>query len=601
MKIKNIFNILLCCVMIITSLPFCVSAEELEIVESEPYIAEYEPGEIVITTSDELIDSSSTFVTYGSDDYTLINFEKEEIKSAESLNTYNEASEERTYVIEVEGDVLEKCKELEKLPGVEHAEPNLIFHTMGFTMPTEIQSSSLYAAHMKWYFDKMKIPGAWQTFEATGEGVVVAVIDNGYKLDATDFPTNLWTDSNGNHGWNTYKNSADISPIYKKDGTAFDNTAHGTHVAGIIGAQANNSNMIGAAYNAKLMLINAAHYINETTVPNFSLDDLLDAINYARTNGADIINLSLGLLGGQSAQLENCINDAYNEGIAIIAAAGNQGTSTAVAQAIPASYENVIGVMASDKTDPSQLASFSNYDPSGKYYDVAAPGYDLLSCSIETGKAAYMRGTSQASPLVAACAALYLSEYPNATVSELYDAIRNSPSVYVSSNAETVTDATYSFKFLTADELLLYGKTEPDVNFNLSTNVTYDRSLGYIYGLDEGYTDITSYVTITEGTGTLEFLPSENGNGTGSVLNVYDIYGELFRTYSIIIFGDINGDAVADGQDAVLVSCFLNYPDLFTDQQKYASDVDADYTTTEYDYTIIANYAIGSDFVYQIR
>ena len=108
-------------------------------------------------------------------------------------------------------------------------------------------------------------------------------------------------------------------------------------------------------------------------------------------------------------------------------------------------------------------------------------------------------------------------------------------------------------------------------------------------------------MTITEGTGTLEFLPSENGNGTGSVLNVYDIYGELFRTYSIIIFGDINGDAVADGQDAVLVSCFLNYPDLFTDQQKYASDVDADYTTTEYDYTIIANYAIGSDFVYQIR
>ncbi len=600
MKIKKIFNVILCCILIVTSLPFCVSAEDLEVIEIEPYTAEYAPGEIVITTSDELIDSSTTFVTYGSDDYTLINFEEEKIESAEALNTYNEASEERTYVIEVEGDVLKKCEELEKMPGVICAEPNIIFHTMDFTMPDEINYGGIYTDHMKWYFNEMKIPKAWQTFESTGEGILIAVIDNGYDITASEFPTNLWTDANGNHGWNTYKNSADISPIYKSDGTAFNNTGHGTHVAGIIGSPANGSNLIGAAYNSELMLINAAHYISDDDVPSFLLNDIIEAVDYARNNGADIINLSLGAFV-ISNQLEYAVNRAYNAGIAVIAAAGNDGASTAVAQAIPASYENVIGVMASDKTDPSQLAYFSNYDPSGEYYDIAAPGYQILSCSIETGKVAYMSGTSQASPLVAACAALYLSEYPNATVAELYDAIRNSPQDKVKTNSITTPDATYYFNFLTADNLLLYGKTEPEVIFNSGTNVVNDVTLGYIYGLNEDYTDISSYVTVTEGTGTYEFLPSENGNGTGSVLNVYDIYGELYKTYSIIIFGDINGDSVSDGQDAVLVSCVINFPSLFTDEQKYAADVDFDNIISETDNVIIAGYALGIDFVSQIK
>lgn len=601
MKTKKIFSVILCCVLITTSMPFCVYAEELQIAEYQPSVDEYKPGEIVITTSDELIDSSSTFVTYGAGcDYTPINFESAEINHVEELNSFEENSNERTYVIEVEGDVLEKCEELEKLPGVESAEPNLVFHTMDFSMPGEINSGSLYAAHMKWYFDEMKITEAWSQFESTGKGVVVAVIDNGYKTDADDFPTNLWTDVNGNHGWNTYKNSADISPIYKSDGTAFNNTDHGTHVAGIIGAPPDGKNLIGVAYESEIMLINAAHYVSETEVPSFFLDDLIEAIDYARINGADIINLSLGLLGGQSVQLENCINKAYNEGIAVIAAAGNSGVSTEQAKTIPASYENVIGVMAGDKTDPTQLAYFSNYDPSGEYYDITAPGYQILSCSIESGKVAYMSGTSQASPLVAACAALYMQEYPNATIDELYEAIRKSPEKYLTSNSETAPDVTEKFKFLQADLLLEYGKVDPDIKLNLNTNVTRDETLGYIWGLDEGYTDIRNYITVTEGTGTMELVPTECGNGTGSVINVYDIYGELKKTYTLIIFGDVNGDAIADGQDAVLISCIMK-SDVFTDPQKFASDVDFDGYTTEYDYSITANYALSLDYIFQIK
>lgn len=598
MKFKKIFNLILCCVLIATSLPVSVSAEELSVIEKELSASEYVPGEIIITTSDELIDSSSTFVTFSSGDYTAINFEEEEIAEVEELNTYNEVSDERTYVIEVEGDVLEKCKELEQLPGVVCAEPNLLFQTMAFSMPREIQYSSLYSTHMKWYFDLLKIPETWQEYESTGEGVVVAVIDDGYKIDATDFPKNLWTDKNGNKGWNTYKNSGDISPIYKSDGTAFDNTDHGTHVAGVIAATANGSNIIGAAYNAEIMLINAAHYISDTENPQFSDDDIIEAIDYARINGADIINLSLGAYGS-SEHLEEAINRAYDAGIAVFAAAGNSGISTTVARTIPASYENVIGVMASDKTNINQLASFSNYDPTGKYYDITAPGYQLLSCSIESGKVAYMSGTSQACPLVSACAALYMSEYPNATVAELYEAIRNSPTALVKSNSVTVPNQTYYFNLLDAQRLLAYGKTTPEINLNLNTNVTKDEDLGYIWGLDEGYTNINKFITVTEGTGTFEFIQTEFGIGTGSIINIYDIYGELYKSYTVIIFGDTNGDATVDGQDAVITSWIMYSPNEFTAAQQFASDVDFDGYITDYDCKITADAALFLDFVSQ--
>ncbi len=601
MKIKKFFNLLLCCILIVTSLPLGVSAEELTIIEQEFSTAEYVPGEIVITTSDELVDSSSLFTTYATEnDCTLINFEKEKINDIEEINTYNNETEEKIYVIDVEGDIIDKCKELEKIPGVVCAEPNYLLDTMGFTMPTEITQSTLYSTHMKWYFDSMKITEAWQTYEVTGDGVVIAVIDNGFKIDAGEFPKNLWTDSNGNHGWNTHKNSPDISPIYNSDGTAYSNTGHGTHVAGIIGAPANNGNIIGAAYDAQLMLINAAHYNSETNLIQFTIEDIINAIYYAIDNEADIINLSLGI-GSESIQLENAVNDAYEAGIAIIASAGNDGISTTVKKYYPAAYESVIGVMAIDKNNPSQLAFFSNYDPSGEFYDVAAPGYQILSCSLEAGKVAYMMGTSQAAPLVAACAALYLQEYPDSTVEELYEAIRNSPVKNVKQNSVTVPDETYRFKALEADLLLEYGKVDPDLKLNIDTNVTRDKSLGYIWGLDEGFTDINKYISIKEGTGTLEYIPAECGVGTGSILNIYDIYGELYETYTIIVFGDINGDANVDGQDAVLISCVINFTDKYSEAQKFAADVDFDGLVTENDYKITADAAILLDFVFQNR
>ena len=598
MKKNRILSLLLCSAIIFTSMPLSVSAQNIEIIE-EPFISEYVANEIVITTSSEMVDVTDAFVTASVSDCTLIDFEEEEIEIIEEIETYNYDSDERTYVISYEGDILEKCKELESLPGVEYAEPNAVFHTNEFEIPKEItRPTSIYTNYQKWYFDLMQVPQTYETFQTAGEGVVVAVIDNGFDVNAFEFATYLWEDANGNHGWNTDNNTSDITPIYKKDGTEFSNSLHGTHVASSIGMLSNNSNAVGMAFEAELMLIQAAHYVNETQMPQFDVASLVSAIDYARNNGADIINMSLGAFT-TSSSLEAAVNRAYNAGVAIIAAAGNSAVSTASSRSIPAAYPNVIGVMATDKTTVSQLSTFSNYDPSGKCYDIAAPGVQIVGSNL-TGGLSIMNGTSQASPLVSSCAAMYLSKYPQATVDELYEAIRNSPTQQVQTNPD-VSSTTYYFKFLNAYELLSYGKITPELVFNLETSVTKDSTFNYIYGLNERYTNIYDYVSVAEGTGTSEFIPSENGLGTGSVLNVYDNDGNLFATYQIIIFGDLNGDAVADGQDAVVTSFIIDSPDSFEHYQYFAADVDFDNLVSENDYYITADYAIGKDFVFQSK
>lgn len=598
MKKNKILSLLLCSVIIFISMPLSVSAQNIEIIE-EPFISEYVANEIVITTSSEMVDVTDSFVTASVSDCTLIDFEEEEIEIIEEIETYNYDSGEKTYVISYEGDILEKCKELESLPGVEYAEPNAVFHTNEFEIPKEItRPTSIYTNYQKWYFDLMQVPQTYETFQTAGEGVVVAVIDNGFDVNAFEFATYLWEDANGNHGWNTDNNTSDISPIYKKDGTEFNNSLHGTHVASSIGMLSNNSQAVGMAFEAELMLIQAAHYVSETQMPQFDVASLVSAIDYARNNGADIINMSLGAFT-TSSSLEAAVNRAYNAGVAIIAAAGNSAVSTASSRSIPAAYPNVIGVMATDKTTVSQLSSFSNYDPSGKYYDIAAPGVQIVGSNL-TGGLSIMNGTSQASPLVSSCAAMYLSKYPQATVDELYEAIRNSPTQQVQTNPD-VSSTTYYFKFLNAYELLSYGKITPELVFNLETSVTKDSAFNYIYGLNERYTNIYDYVSVAEGTGTSEFIPSENGLGTGSVLNVYDNDGKLFATYQIIIFGDLNGDAVADGQDAVITSFIIDSPDSFEHYQYFAADVDFDNLVSENDYYITADYAIGKDFVFQSK
>lgn len=523
----------------------------------------------------------------------------------DTIQTSSVSSEPTTYVAKISGDVEKTCREIEKISGISYAEPNYLLETCGYTTPLEITNQiNNYVNHEKWYLDTvMNIPAAWEKYQTCGEGITVAVIDNGFYVDATDFSTNLWDDGSGNHGWNTANGSSDISPVYKSDGTALRDTAHGSNVAGIIGMASNGSNFVGAAFGAELMLLRVANgeaTNNNTTAITSSA--VANAVVYARRHKANVISMSLSIAGIYPTAIKNAINDAYADSIAVVAAAGNSSIGSAAGLYYPAAASNVIGVMASGQTDRYTLTDFSNYDEhSGQYYDIAAPGYAIIGCGTESGKFTVMAGTSQSTPLVASCIALYRSVYPNQTVDKVYNSLRNCSTKNVLSNPTVSTSKTYTYKMLDAVEFIDYGATKPEVEFNLNTTVTSDAKTGYIYGLDEGFADIASYVTVKDGTGTSTFIPTVNGNGTGSKLEIYTITGALYKTYTIIIFGDVNGDCKSDGMDAVLIGCMANNMGEYDDSIKYAADVNFDGSVSDADSVTVAGYAIGNDVISQIR
>ncbi|MGN0550086.1 MAG: S8 family serine peptidase [Acutalibacteraceae bacterium] len=603
MKFKKIICIVLSAVLLAVCMPVLSTAQEVvtaEYVEDE-IIFEYTP-----TVSTYGIDRSGPSFASKIKALGITELNELETYEEEYLSTNSVSSESVTYVAKISGDVEKTCREMEKLDGVTYAEPNYLLETYGYTTPVELSNTSgLYPTWEKWYLeDIMNISAAWEKYQTCGEGVTVAVIDNGYYLEASDFPTNLWDDGNGNHGWNTANNTSDISPAMKPDGTVLNDSVHGSNVAGVIGMASNGINGIGAAFGAELMLIKVAsdNYTSSDTKTKITSAAVASGINYARMYGADVINMSLGILDSYPTTIKNAIDAAYSAGVVLIASAGNNVTGTATALSYPAAASNVIGVMAIDKSDTSSLTDFSNYDENGgAYYDVAAPGYAILGCGIEAGKFSLLSGTSQSSPLVAACAALYLSVYPDRSVDDVYNSIRNSATKTVTSNSTVSTSQTYQYKILDAVELLDFGEIKPEIEFNLSTTVIHEPKTGYIYGLDEGYASISDYITVTEGTGTTEFVPTALGNGTGSVLNVYTLSGELYKTYTVIIFGDVNGDCIADGHDAVITDCIANNFGEYSDCIKYAADVDFDSSVGQTDVQLIAGYAIGTDFVSQIR
>ena len=177
--------------------------------------------------------------------------------------------------------------------------------------------------------------------------------------------------------------------------------AHGTHVAGIIAAEADNGvGGQGINPNAKILPINVFDRWGGFDYA------LADAILYAAENNADVINMSLGA-PFEMPLVEEAIKVAVDKGVVVVAAAGNDGR---VQYNYPASYDGVITVGATD--DKNEKTVFTTYGPS---IDVVAPGEEVYSTLYDYQKGstfAEMSGTSMASPIVAGVASLIKSKYP---------------------------------------------------------------------------------------------------------------------------------------------------------------------------------------------
>lgn len=245
---------------------------------------------------------------------------------------------------------------------------------------------------------------------------VVAIVDDGVDLSHNDLSPNAWTnideipangiddDRNGFiddiHGWNFGSNIASPAPEGLAD--------HGTHVAGLTAAKRGNGiggqGVIGE--RVEIMALNV--FGNSATT---STTSIVNAIQYAVENGADVINLSLGGRGS-SAVMESTLQWAASNGVVIITAAGNAGETVSASNFyIPMGYAaSIPGVIAvgSISIGSETLSSFSNR--SNAFVEIAAPGSDLLSAGLLSTLPGSLygrkQGTSMAAPLVSGAAAL---------------------------------------------------------------------------------------------------------------------------------------------------------------------------------------------------
>jgi len=311
-------------------------------------------------------------------------------------------------------------RRLRSNPHVAVAEPNYLFHATA----TSPANEPLYP--YQWNMPLINMPAAWQLEPDAGKGVTVAVLDTGIYRDLV---TGLWhPDLNANvvDGYDWVNSNLDYDSQISgepfgpsgPDSNAADpgsgTSYHGTHVAGIIGAADNGLGVAGVAYQSNIMPVRV---LGEGGVGSAS--DIINAISWVDNGGqprANIINMSFGGLS-PSSLLNDAVNRAVNDGIVIVAAAGNGAASS---PDYPAALGNVVAVGAVDGA--SRLASYSNYGP---WVDLVAPGGDALRDANGDGRAdlivstwaddssgtatpgyAGMQGTSMASPHVAGVLAM---------------------------------------------------------------------------------------------------------------------------------------------------------------------------------------------------
>ncbi|MEO8155622.1 MAG: S8 family peptidase [Rhizobacter sp.] len=323
-------------------------------------------------------------------------------------------------------------------PSVEYAEPDRILQAQ-FT-PNDTQYGQQWS-----YFEAIagiNLPAAWD--KSTGTGVVVAVIDTGYRPHA-DLAANILP------GYDFI-----IDTAVSNDGTARDNDPsdpgdwiaagecgtgspsqdessswHGTHVAGTIAAVTNNgSGVAGVAFNAKVVPVRALGKCGGYT------SDIADGIVWAsggtvsgipaNANPAKVINMSLGGSGTCDSTSQNAITSARSRGTVVVVAAGNSNANAA--NFSPASCTGVIAVAAVNRN--GGRANYSNF---GSVVAVAAPGgsndgiaaNNILSTLNAGAKGpgadsyAYYAGTSMATPHVVGVVALMLSKNPALTPDEV--------------------------------------------------------------------------------------------------------------------------------------------------------------------------------------
>lgn len=254
---------------------------------------------------------------------------------------------------------------LQRNPNIEYVRPAFRYYIDAQTVPwgiTRVGAPTVHASGNK------------------GAGVKVAVLDTGIDYSHPDLAANY------KGGYNFVGNNS--NPM--------DDHGHGTHVAGTVAAVDNSIGVIGVAPEASLYAVKVINRLGWAWE-----DDIIAGVQWCVANGMQVASMSFGG-AGYSAAWETACNNAYAQGVLLVAAAGNSGAG-ADTVSYPAKFASVIAVAATDSNN--NRASFSSTGPA---VELAAPGVGVLSTTRGGGYAAW-NGTSMACPHVSGAAALVMA------------------------------------------------------------------------------------------------------------------------------------------------------------------------------------------------
>ena len=314
--------------------------------------------------------------------------------------------------------VAEMVEIYKRNPNVAYAEPNYIAYA--FWAPNDP------AYTYQWHFDNavyggINMESAWD-IETGDSSVIVAVIDSGVAYER----------------YRIYRQAPDLANTNFVAGYDFvnndthpnDDEGHGTHVTGTVAQSTNNGiGVAGVAFNCSIMPVKVLDNFGSGTYA-----DVADGIYFAADNGAQVINLSLGG-PAPSITLENACAYAYNKGVTIVCASGNDGSLTDVCY--PAAYDAYC-IAVGATTYNEKVAYYSN---AGEALDLTAPGGDVwddlngddyadgvlqqtYDGNYTTFAYWFYQGTSMAAPHVSAVAALLISSGVAATPDEVREALQ---------------------------------------------------------------------------------------------------------------------------------------------------------------------------------
>ncbi|MGI6217266.1 MAG: cell wall-binding repeat-containing protein [Coriobacteriales bacterium] len=351
--------------------------------------------------------------------------------------------------------VEDAAKAAQEVPGVKYAQPNYIYHLMDYTpedavaYQEEVSSGTLDGdasqtdatsdnvtrtvtgtddpdLAQQYYLGSWEedhgasVTGAWQ-YTGAEDCVTIAVLDTGIYVDHEDLKERLVSE----YMCDVYSNTSP-GTITSPNNPTGDLVGHGTHVAGIAAATADNGiGIAGASYNARVLPIKV--FDNTSYNPGASTSDLVKAYDYliglcddGSLDDLHVVNMSLGGYGSKDStdeMLEERIGTIRDEYQVVTVCAGGNGDSYGnplTAPSWPSDYDECVAV-----TCLSEDGSNTYWSDYNKYKDISAPGYNIYS-TYNAGSSSYTRlsGTSMASPLVSGCFALMWAANPDLTVDE---------------------------------------------------------------------------------------------------------------------------------------------------------------------------------------